>query len=1094
MKIKKMVALSLTAAMLCAAVPSVSAASVAEDTVVYSYDYTQCADSNAVLEKGVTIYTANSWGTPAATVAVGDKSSVWWVGSTRSTSFAQMTDIANIAITSDNEDAAAESENDIVVVDLDYGIRLSNKTSNEVAQFRFVGTDGNDEEVALATFEMNIPASKNTGTAYFVGNESVSVPYIGVTTDKNANPGQRTNLKIAFDMQNKTYSAWYIKRAELGATSATEDAPQLLAADVPMLCGNESDVKIPSAMYYSIKNNAGSETLAPVSITTTILSDASAVEMAKAELSLAEEVKNDITLPESFMGCDVTWTSNNDAITDEGVVTRPAYGSEAATGTLVASISRGDAQVQEKEFMVTVPAVAQPPIVIDDSVLYRYDYTEYADADAVKAKGITINTANSWGTPAASMVVGDLAGVYWIGSARSNFTEMTELVDVAITSDNSEAAAESENDVIVVDLDYGVRLSGKGYNEVAQLSFTGQNSDETEAVLATFEMNIPKDKNVGTAYFVGNESVSVPYIGVLDSQTANPGQRTNLKVAFDMKNKTYSAWYIKRAEYGASSATEDAPQLLVADAQMLCGSEADVTIPSTMTFSIMNNAGSDVFAPVSITTTILSDEEIVAAAKETISIAEEITEDISLPSVLLGCDVIWTSENPAITNDGKVTRPSYGADDATGILTAVLTRGDVNETITFDVKVPAEAFVPEVSENGIWTIDNMDYESTESVPKDKETNKFYFAAGSLTEFAEAADVDTANAELNGYVYAEDSSLKIVRASSEGTAQAQDTVVTKYISQTGQHVDDDIVLEFEYERIGSPDVYIAVQALNSWKGPVTMNNTIANTLNTYGVASTPGKSTNKVTIVFNGKEKTYDTYFNGVLYKADQAYRYTDAGTMDISRIAFTVKADTAVGDGIAIKYVRLIDKSAYGNWALDNETELTVPTTVDAYTTKLALPVMGGYNNNISWTSSNEEVITAEGVVKHGDEDVQVAMTGIYTNIITGETKPAGEYVVTVEKAGVFTAEIEDITDIADIKINFANAEAESKDVKLYYASYDANGALAGVSIEDISVPVGRTGITRSITAADEAASVKVFVWDTNMIGYAVKGCSITAE
>lgn len=751
------------------------------------------------------------------------------------------------------------------------------------------------------------------------------------------------------------------------------------------------------------------------------------------------------------------------------------------------------------QLCVFVPAT-HAASVETDTVVYNYDYTQYADGTAAKAKGIT-PTGSSWGTPKNDQTVGDKQNVYWIGSPKATYSALTDIAKVDIVSDNKDAIAASENDMIVFDIDYGVRLSQTGSNEIAKLRFTGNNEEGTEESLAAFTMNIAKNSNTGTAYFEEAKSVTVPYIGVLSSDKSKPGQRSNLRIAFDMKNKTYSAWFIKRAEYGDSAAVEDEPALMVSNVPMACGSDSTVKYPSLMYYSIQNNAGSDVLAPVSMKTTILSDASVVAASKDALTVADTAEKDITLPALLFGSDIAWSSDNAdVIANDGKVTRPEYGESDAIVTLTASITRGTAEETKTFTVTVPAMAFVPDVSDNGIWTIDNMEYASSADIPTTKEASKFYYAAGTASTIAEKEDVteealsDTA---VNGYIYA-DNGMTVVRAGSvyEVNSNAQDATVTKYLSQTAQHSDDDLVLEFEYERIGSPNVYIAVQALNSWKGPATVNNTAAGTLSTYGQASTSGKTVNKVTFVFNGSAKTYDTYFNGVLYKSGQAYRYTDAGTVDISRIGFTVKGDSKTGDGIKIHYVRFIDKDAYGKWALEHESTV-LPAAVDAYTTSITLPASGSYNNKITWTSSDENAIDAKGTVKHGSEDVTVTMSGTYTNIVTGDTK-IEEYTVIVEKAGEMTAEVAPIGNVtaggtANVKINMANASAEEKPTDVYYAFYDADGALMSLSIDNLSVKTGRDSIDKELSVPDKAVSVKALVWTPHMGSYAIGVGTVTA-
>lgn len=527
------------------------------------------------------------------------------------------------------------------------------------------------------------------------------------------------------------------------------------------------------------------------------------------------------------------------------------------------------------QLCVLIPAT-HAASVETDTVVYDYDYTQYADGAAAKAKGIT-TTANSWGTLVNNSVVGDKTDVYWIGSPKSNYTELTDITKVDIISDNKEAAQISENDVVIFDIDYGIRMSQTGSNEIAKLRFIGTDADGQEQALAAFTMDIPKNLNTGTAYFDENTSVTVPYIGVLASAKAHAGQRSNLRIAFDMKNKTYSAWFIKRSEYGASSADEGEPALMVKDVPMACGADSTVKYPSAMYYSVQNNAGSDTLSVVSMKTTILSDASVVASSKDFITVAETVENDIELPTLCLGSDIKWTSDTPdVITNDGIVTRPAYGSEDAVVNLTAEISRGTVSDTKKFTVTVPAHTYVPGESNEGIWTIDNMEYASSADIPTSVEASDYYYVATAGTNMAEKEDVTEEalnSTDVNGYVYADNNKVSIIRAGSEYVGNAQDTTITKYLSQNPQHENNDIVLEFEYERIGSPDVYIAIQALNSWKGPATVNNIKSNTLRTYaGEKTIAGKDVNKVTIVFHGEQKTFDTYFNGALYQKGEKYR------------------------------------------------------------------------------------------------------------------------------------------------------------------------------------------------------------------------------
>lgn len=94
------------------------------------------------------------------------------------------------------------------------------------------------------------------------------------------------------------------------------------------------------------------------------------------------------------------------------------------------------------------------------------------------------------------------------------------------------------------------------------------------------------------------------------------------------------------------------------------------------------------------------DAGIVAADSEDLNLGDTsaVTEDIQLSTKgVNGSDIAWTSENAAINVQtaegktvGKVTRPGKGEPNATGTLTATITKGQESATKTFDVTVLAQ--------------------------------------------------------------------------------------------------------------------------------------------------------------------------------------------------------------------------------------------------------------------------------------------------------------------------------------------------------------------------------------------------------------------
>ena len=91
----------------------------------------------------------------------------------------------------------------------------------------------------------------------------------------------------------------------------------------------------------------------------------------------------------------------------------------------------------------------------------------------------------------------------------------------------------------------------------------------------------------------------------------------------------------------------------------------------------------------------------VAADKEELTVAEEVTISFELPLVgTKGSVISWASNNAAIVIDGAnatVTQPEIGEDDVEVTLTATIAYGDTTATITFPVVVKAKSSDPNQS-------------------------------------------------------------------------------------------------------------------------------------------------------------------------------------------------------------------------------------------------------------------------------------------------------------------------------------------------------------------------------------------------------------
>jgi hypothetical protein len=119
-----------------------------------------------------------------------------------------------------------------------------------------------------------------------------------------------------------------------------------------------------------------------VSVEWPALTDAQAMTLAQAALSVPTTATADLTLPTEMYGVAIAWASDNAAITDMGVVTRPAEGQADATVTLTATLTIGSETPVDVTFTVTVPAEA-PPVP-------ELFISEYGEADGGSCKYIEI--------------------------------------------------------------------------------------------------------------------------------------------------------------------------------------------------------------------------------------------------------------------------------------------------------------------------------------------------------------------------------------------------------------------------------------------------------------------------------------------------------------------------------------------------------------------------------------------------------------------------------------------------------------------------------------------------------------------------------
>jgi GH43 family beta-xylosidase len=135
----------------------------------------------------------------------------------------------------------------------------------------------------------------------------------------------------------------------------------------------------------------------PVTVLATASPDGDAAQLALDALVLhgLDDVRGNLTLPASSVpGVTVAWSSSDaDVIATDGVVSRPAHGDDAASVTLTATATKGDATVT-RTFAAAVPAL--PAKQEYESYLFSYFTGDSVAGEKIYFGASTGNDARNW--------------------------------------------------------------------------------------------------------------------------------------------------------------------------------------------------------------------------------------------------------------------------------------------------------------------------------------------------------------------------------------------------------------------------------------------------------------------------------------------------------------------------------------------------------------------------------------------------------------------------------------------------------------------------------------------------------------------------
>lgn len=237
-------------------------------------------------------------------------------------------------------------------------INYSGTIEFQYAALTLVEAGGTEEPTPPATEPQGNPTTETTVAALVanVPTTEKDMVYIvtAIWTSEGTDPAKNTyGNGFLIDEAGNKVTIYGLSSSDACLAFANGKYTYTNAKDFPTLnLADYTVVKVGMVYTPSFKNYSAYLIEVVGSVT-----DEQAVEFAKAALTLPETTASDLTLSTTgAAGTTIAWESSNEAvIAIDGTITRPAAGSEDATVTLTATISKNGAQATVT-FTVTVKA------------------------------------------------------------------------------------------------------------------------------------------------------------------------------------------------------------------------------------------------------------------------------------------------------------------------------------------------------------------------------------------------------------------------------------------------------------------------------------------------------------------------------------------------------------------------------------------------------------------------------------------------------------------------------------------------------------------------------------------------------------------
>ncbi|MBQ4516282.1 MAG: hypothetical protein II978_05795 [Clostridia bacterium] len=387
-----------------------------------------------------------------------------------------------------------------------------------------------------------------------------------------------------------------------------------------------------------------------------------------------------------------------------------------------------------------------------------------------------------------------------------------------------------------------------------------------------------------------------------------------------------------------------------------------------------------------------------------------VTESLTLPTSHNGAAVTWSSSNKEVLSDsGAVSRKR---EDVVVTLSGTFTYGDDTFTRDYNLMIAGDGKILTVEDftapstegqtvngwNG-WEIEEAVYDDCVSALIKKDIND------GLAPYNEAEKV-----------------LSLTRTVTAGEAKVSNQKTKKNLKNIKPEI---MKLDFDFLfRTDNSILYLELEGMNR-------HYAISKTgIGLKAYPETPfGKTleVNKwyhITIEQDSYTNTYSVYLDYEKLNDEPIYA---PGTYNISSLNFYSNAITAtLHENFMIRRIMVRDVTPSAELAVNNAKQELTLAGIDYNTARIELPLYGIENTSLSWTSSNNDVISTDGVVTRQAEATDVILTA---NIKKGDVSVTKDFVInvlandlpdpTVEIMKIIASQLteEDITDEPQFRI-----------------------------------------------------------------------------